>query len=79
MIRNILKKTIASLLAAAVLPAALTLDSRILRADDGATEALIINDTLASGAHRCNVDAPRAGNVFIQLMGSLIRQVKTVS
>ena len=70
MIRNILKKTIASLLAAAVLPAALTLDTRILRADDGATEALIINDTLASGAHRCNVDAPRAGNVFIQLMGS---------
>lgn len=64
-----LKKIIATVLAAAIIPAAVYAPS-VVRADDTVDSAAIIADAIAGGAHRCNVNAPRSGNVFIQLMGS---------
>jgi Cysteine-rich secretory protein family. len=69
MFRRSFMKVIASVLVAAIVPTAF-LFNPIVRADEGADAAAIINATIASGAHRCNVDAPRAGNVFLQLMGT---------
>jgi len=69
MLRNTIKKIIATVLIAAVLPvsALMPISSR---ADDAIDSAAIIADAIANGAHRCNVNAPRSGNVFMQLMGT---------
>ena len=69
MFRKSIIKMIASVLVAAIVPTAFLFNPSV-RADEGADAAAIINAALASGAHRCNVDAPRSGNVFIQLMGT---------
>ena len=69
MLRRSLMKLVASFLVAAIVPTALLFNPTV-RADEGADAAAIINSAIASGAHRCNGDAPRTGNVFIQLMGS---------
>lgn len=60
---------IATVLAVAVIPSAVIVPSSV-RADDAADYAAVIADALAGGAHRCNVNAPRAGKVFIQLYGT---------
>ena len=69
MLKNRLLKTVAVILATAVLPVSFMTPAGV-RADDTQDSAAIIADALAGGAHRCNVNAPRAGNVFIQLMGT---------
>ena len=64
-----LKKFIATALIAAIIPTAAFAPS-IVMADDTVDSAAIIADAIAGGAHRCNVNAPRSGNVFLQLMGT---------
>ena len=66
---NRFKKIIAVVIAAAIIPAALGTPAAV-RADDTVDSAAIIADALANGAHRCNVNAPRSGNVFVQLFGT---------
>ncbi len=43
--------------------------SGVVTADSNTDESANIEDTLNSGAHRTNYDAPRSGNVFGQVMG----------
>ena len=69
MLINRFKKIIAVVIAAAIIPAALGTPAAV-RADDTVDSAAIIADALANGAHRCNVNAPRSGNVFVQLFGT---------
>ena len=69
MLRNVFKKIIASVVIAAILPASALFPAKT-RADDAVDSAAIIEAAIASGSHRCNVNAPRSGNVFMQLMGT---------
>ncbi|MBQ7274611.1 MAG: DUF4214 domain-containing protein [Clostridiales bacterium] len=69
MLKDTIKKIIASALIAAILPVSALMPSAS-RADDAIDSSAIIADAIANGAHRCNVNAPRSGNVFMQLMGS---------
>ena len=70
MLRTRLIRFIALAIIAAVLPGALLCPAATVRADDAADAANIISDAIACGAHRCNVNAPRSGKVFIQLYGT---------
>lgn len=70
MLKNKILKIIASALIAAVIPASFVFPNSVVRADDAIDSAAIIQDALNSGAHRCNVNAPRSGKLFIQLYGT---------
>ena len=70
MLKNRFIKIIATMLIAAVIPASFSLPKSQVRADENADAAAIIADAIAGGAHRCNVNSPRSGNVFIQLYGT---------
>ena len=69
MLRNKLVKLAAAVLIAAILPGTMFFPSREVKADDLQDSAAVIADAIAGGAHRCNVNAPRSGNVFLQLTG----------
>ena len=70
MLKRRILKFIATALIAAVLPGAMLFPAKTVRADDAADAAAVIADALAGGAHRCNVNAPRSGKVFLQLYGT---------
>lgn len=69
MLINKLKKIIATVIVASVIPTA-AFTPALVRADDTVDSAAIIAEAIAGGAHRCNVNAPRSGNVFVQLIGT---------
>ena len=70
MLRSKFIKTVSAVLAGIVVFTALSVSGTAVKADYTIDSAAIINDALNSGAHRCNVNAPRSGNVFVQLYGT---------
>ena len=70
MLNKRLVKALAILLTSVMIPLSSLLPAPAVRADDAIDSAAIIADALAGGAHRCNVNAPRAGNNFVRLYGT---------
>ncbi|MBR1797301.1 MAG: DUF4214 domain-containing protein [Clostridiales bacterium] len=68
--RLVLKRLGTSLIALVMILAAILIPTKPASADETADAAAIIGEALSGGAHRCNVNAPRSGNVFLQLYGS---------